>query len=233
MNKDLFRKKLLLPVTYILVVGIAVLGANQLVSEVKDNATTYPAIAAIEPAAGDEAAAAPVPPVSEAELKDAPVVNELPAAEAPEEAPLRISPDKPEVLHLNGDVVSVLVGSEDTLRAVPDTNRSIILIPKKPGATYFKALDGDGKVIAQRHVIIGAPVNKSKYIRIRRACVNGAEGCREYSVYYCPDMCHEVNVVQDEKKLINKETPNDVASSPSPETEDNPNSENETVVNPQ
>lgn len=120
----------------------------------------------------------------------------LSAGDAPEEPPLRISSDKPEIIQLDREAVNILVGSDKHLRAVPDTNRSIVLIPKLPGSTYFRALDADGKVIMQRHVIVGSPV--SNYIRIRRACVNGDKDCRQYSVYYCPDMCHEINVAGQE-----------------------------------
>jgi hypothetical protein len=77
---------------------------------------------------------------------------------------------------------------------VPDTNRALILIPKKPGSTYFKALDINGKVIMQRHIIVG--VAKKDYVRIRRTCAPNDANCNEFSVYYCPDMCHEVNVAQ-------------------------------------
>lgn len=111
---------------------------------------------------------------------------------AAEITPLRISPDKPEVIQLDREAVNILVGSEQHLRVVPDTNRTVVLIPKQPGSTYFKALDADGKVIMQRHVIIGAP--KSNYIRIRRACASDDKECKQYSMYYCPDMCHEVSV---------------------------------------
>ena len=117
-----------------------------------------------------------------------------------EAPPLRITSDKAEVIQLDRDAVNILVGSDKNLRVVPDTNRTLILIPKQPGSTYFKALDNEGKVIMQRHVIVGSP--KNEYIRIRRACVNGADGCKEYSVYYCPDMCHEVSVSQDEKTVL-------------------------------
>ena len=119
------------------------------------------------------------------------------ADENEEMPPLRISPDQPTVLQLDRDAINILVGSNKNLRVVPDTNRTLVLIPKQPGSTYFRALDAEGKVVMQRHVIIGAP--KNDYIRIRRACVNsGDKGCREYSVYYCPDMCHEVSVSQGE-----------------------------------
>lgn len=108
---------------------------------------------------------------------------------------IKITPDKPEIVTLERDAVNVIVGSNQTLRVIPDTNRALVLVPKKPGSTYFKALDINGKIIMQRHVIVG--VAKKDYVRIRRTCAGGDPNCREFSVYYCPDMCHEVNVMQD------------------------------------
>lgn len=145
--------------------------------------------------------------VDESELVD---LEPLPpvAEDSAEIEPLRISLDKPEIIRLDRDAVNVIVGSNENLRVVPDTNKNLVLIAKKPGSTYFRALDVDGKVIMQRHVIIGSP--HKNYIRIRRACANGTQGCKQYSVYYCPDMCHEVNVVQDTSgpgAAIPEETP--------------------------
>ncbi|PZP55136.1 MAG: hypothetical protein DI586_07785 [Micavibrio aeruginosavorus] len=145
--------------------------------------------------------------IDQSELED---IDELPpiAEDSLEIEPLRVSLDKPEIIRLDRDAVNVIVGSNENLRVVPDTNRNLVLIAKKPGSTYFRALDTDGKVIMQRHVIIGSPTKN--YIRIRRACANGTQGCKQYSVYYCPDMCHEVNVVQDASgpgAAIPEETP--------------------------
>lgn len=161
----------------------------------------------IETAAGSEASStvaktpAPAERILPAETTTADIIpsqplglnQDLETKDAEEIVPLRITTDKPEVVTLSRDAVNILVGSDKNLRVVPDTNRTLILIPKQPGSTYFKALDAEGKVIMQRHIIVGAP--KSDYIRIRRACT-GNRDCREYSVYYCPDMCHEVNVTQ-------------------------------------
>ena len=162
------------------------------------------------PAEGVAAPAAPLTPVVPAAVTQ---------GDADETPPMRITLDKAEIIQLDRDVVNVIVGSDKNLRVVPDTNRTLVLIPKQPGSTYFKALDNEGHVIMQRHVIIGSP--KSEYIRIRRACVNGADGCRQYSVYYCPDMCHEVSVSQDEKSS----SPAVPADAPSYRSSDNGSSE--------
>lgn len=220
-DKNNFRKKFLLPVTYCAVLGMAIWSGNALIPHQGIPPLSF---SGIEPAAGETSPPAPMPKVSEEDLKDAPELPAL-ATDKEEETPLRISPDKPEVIHLDQDAVNILVGSEETLRAVPDTNRTIILIPKKPGATYVKVTDADGKIIMQRHVIVGAPEKSNKYLRIRRACANDDKSCKEFSIYYCPDMCHEVSVVQGEAAMTQGTgTPSDAPSSPQPE--DNPNSEN-------
>jgi hypothetical protein len=215
-NKENFRKKFLLPVTYCAVLGLAVWSGNTLIP---NNGTGGFAVSGIEPAAGDEET---MPKVNEADLKDAPVVAAL-TEDAKEQEPLRISPDKPEVIQLNEDAINILVGSEETLRAVPDTNRTIVLIPKKPGATFIKVTNADGKIIMQRHVIVGAPERANKYLRIRRACANDDKSCKEFSVYYCPDMCHEVSVVQGENGQEVKAPANAPSAA---EPENDPASEN-------
>jgi hypothetical protein len=227
-EKTMFRKKYLFPIAYCGVIAMALLSGTSMISSISqsNNGSEF---AAIETAAGESVAAVnnenlavKNAAVSSDELvgyKDLPPIPAEPSGEtaqpmtdASELPPLRISPDKPEVIQLERDAVNVLVGSDETLRAVPDTNRTIVLIPKKPGATYFKAIDADGKIIMQRHVIVGAPEKGNKYLRIRRACANDDTNCKQYSVYYCPDMCHEVNVVQGEATANKSQTP-DVAPS--------------------
>lgn len=184
---EMFSNKLLVPLSYLAVLVLAILATTALIPKPHSEENK---MSRIEPAAGEDTQ-------SLSEAYDAPSSDKLNDVETTELPPLRISPDKTEIVHLEREAINILVGNEETLRAIPDTKKSIILIPKKPGATYFKAMDANGKVIVQRHVIVGAP-NKN-YIRIRRACVNGDSGCKEYSIYYCPDMCYEVDVMQPEK----------------------------------
>lgn len=138
-----------------------------------------------------------VAPLDETQLIEAnepEILDEV--KDAAETPPLRLTPDKPHIVNLDRNAVNILVGNGDHLRAVPDTNKTVVLIPKRPGSTYFQAVDAQGKIIMQRHVIVAAP--QSQYIRVRRACVNGDQNCREFTVYHCPDMCHEVSVVNAE-----------------------------------
>lgn len=227
-EKSASRKKYLFPVLYCAVIAMALWSGTSMISSITPNKGMQ--FSAIETAAGEEEKtnAIKTVAVSSDELvgyNDLPPIPAEPAsAEAPiskdatELPPLRISPDKPEVVQLDRDAVNILVGSDETLRAVPDTNHSIVLIPKKPGATYFKAIDAEGKIIMQRHVIVGAPEKGNKYLRIRRACANDDTNCKQYSVYYCPDMCHEVNVVQGEATTQQSQTPDVAPSVSEPES---------------
>ncbi|MBI2233564.1 MAG: pilus assembly protein N-terminal domain-containing protein, partial [Micavibrio aeruginosavorus] len=81
---------------------------------------------------------------------------------------LRLTPDKSELLQMDNDVASVVIGNPDHLGVLMDNTRLLILLPRKPGATYLTLLDVDGKVLMQRHVLVASP--KSDYVRIRRSC---------------------------------------------------------------
>lgn len=221
-EKNVFSKKYMFPILYCAVIAMALWSGTSMVSSFGPNMGMQ--FSSIETAAGEEIKTVAVNsdeliganelPAIPAEPVDAPL-----ASDATELPPLRISPDKPEIIQLDRDAINVLVGSDETLRAVPDTNRTIVLIPKKPGATYFKAIDAEGKIIMQRHVIVGAPEKGNKYLRIRRACAGDDTNCKQYSVYYCPDMCHEVNVVQGEATSQKSVTP-DIAPSVSESSEE-------------
>ena len=50
----------------------------------------------------------------------------------------------------------------------------------------------------QRHVIVGSP--KQKYVRIRKSCSGNQKDCQPTQVYYCPDMCHKVNIAMEDSK---------------------------------
>lgn len=128
---------------------------------------------------------------------------------------LRLTPDKPEIVTLDRDVANIIVGNTDHLAVTPDTSRRLILIPRQPGATFLKVLAEDGTVLMARHILVAAPKNKENYVRIRRSCINGDDGCQEYSMYYCPDMCHKLGLVQDNTETFSAP---ETASPSSPET---------------
>ncbi len=147
-----------------------------------------------------------LPAFAQATLQPAPGGSFMPPAGAPSDASvsvgqdndtypaLTLTPDKSELIRLDQDAGSIIVGNPAHLSAILDTARTVLLVPRAPGSTYFTVLDAQRKVIMQRHVFVDAPADK--YIRIRRNCSLGRNGCQPTSVYYCPDICHEVAVQQ-------------------------------------
>jgi Flp pilus assembly secretin CpaC len=107
---------------------------------------------------------------------------------------LRLTPDKTEMVTLDRDAQSVVVGNPDHASVLMENPRLLLFVPRKAGATHVSILDREGNIIMQRHVIVSAP--REKYVRIRRSCANASRqgDCKPVSVYYCPDMCHEVSV---------------------------------------
>lgn len=112
---------------------------------------------------------------------------------------LNLSPDKSELVRLDREASSVIVGNSSHVAVLLDSSRLAVVIPRSPGATYFTVLDKDGNVIMQRHVVVAAP--KKNYVRVRRSCSATGTGrnnnCQPTSVYFCPDMCHEIGSGED------------------------------------
>ncbi len=113
--------------------------------------------------------------------------------------PLNLTPDKSELVRLDREASSVIVGNPGQVAVMLDTPRLAVIIPRSPGATYFTVLDKDSNVIMQRHVIVASP--KKNYVRVRRSCANAGQNaeCQPTSVYFCPDMCHEVGAAGDDE----------------------------------
>ncbi len=116
---------------------------------------------------------------------------------------IRLTPDKSELVRLDENAVTVLIGNPLHLSVLLDSPKLMVLVPRTPGSTTLTVLGARGKVIMQRHVIVASP--KQKYVRVRRSCINadGAD-CAETRVYYCPDMCHEV-AIQDGDPAVNNQ----------------------------
>lgn len=106
--------------------------------------------------------------------------------------PLKLTPDKSELVRLNKEAASVVVGNPAHITVLLDTPKLAVVVPRQAGATHFSILDKEGNVIMQRHVIVASP--RKNYVRIRRSCSKAAQGvaCQPTSVYFCPDMCHEI-----------------------------------------
>jgi Flp pilus assembly secretin CpaC len=103
---------------------------------------------------------------------------------------LRLTQDKSEMVKLDQKAASVIVGNPNHISVLLDTPDTLVIVPRAPGASHFSVMGEDGSVIMQRHVIVGAA--KEQYVRIRRSCGANDRGCQPTSVYFCPDMCHEV-----------------------------------------
>ncbi|MDB5490399.1 MAG: hypothetical protein JWO78_248 [Micavibrio sp.] len=104
--------------------------------------------------------------------------------------PLNLSADRAELVRLDTEASSVIVGNPETVNIQMENRKLLVLTPAKAGATYLSVLDDAGNVVMQRHIIVSSP--KNNYIRIRRSCNGSAKNCQQTSVYYCPGMCHAV-----------------------------------------
>ena len=125
-----------------------------------------------------------IPTITTAEDPEAPL-----PAETTDEA-IHLSPDKSEIIKLDRDASSIIIGNPAHLSVLADTPSLLVLVPKAVGATHFTVLDKKGNIIMQRHVLVAGP--NSGYIRVKKTCPGDLEGCQATSVYYCPDTCHEI-----------------------------------------
>jgi len=105
--------------------------------------------------------------------------------------PLRLTPDRSEILTMDENVGRVVIGNETHLNILMDTTKRLVIVPRIPGATYFTILGENGKILMQRYAIIAAP--EEKYVRIRQPC-QGEDRCMPIRMFYCPDMCHEIGI---------------------------------------
>lgn len=156
--------------------------------------TAYIDASTVEPASGaaavaelpkdDNSLVPPVAPQGSSAVTDVSATHPI----------LRLTPDKTEMVSLERDAQSVIVGNPDHASVLIENPRLLLFVPRNPGATHVSILDKDGEIIMQRHVVVAAP--REKYVRIRRSCANATRqgNCQPVSVYYCPDMCHEVSV---------------------------------------
>lgn len=128
---------------------------------------------------------------NKSETLDMPAVTNAPATDSMAEPILRLTQDKSEMIKLPAEAGSVIVGNPNHISVLLDTPDTIIVVPRLAGASHFSVIGKDGAVIMQRHVIVGS--HKEQYVRIRRSCSDSDRSCQPTSVYYCPDICHEVS----------------------------------------
>ena len=112
---------------------------------------------------------------------------------------VRLTPDKSELIRLDGEAGSIVIGNPLHINVIADSSTTLVIVPRSPGATHFTVLSKQGEVLMQRHVIVASP--KENYIRVKKTCrEDSGDGCQETNVFYCPDMCHEIGLAQDDEK---------------------------------
>ncbi len=107
--------------------------------------------------------------------------------------PVRLTPDRTEMIALDDDAGNIIIGNPAHVNILLSNSRTLLLAPRQPGATQFTVLNAKGKVLMRRHVIVSGP--KENYVRIRRTCTGVGSGCEPTTVYYCPDICHDVRML--------------------------------------
>lgn len=108
-------------------------------------------------------------------------------------ADLIITPDRSEILRLDREAGSVIIGNPQHLNVLAENSKMLVLVPRMEGATHITILDKNGDVIMQRHVIVGA--TQERYVRVRKSCAaSNDSACESTQVYYCPGSCHKIGM---------------------------------------
>lgn len=105
---------------------------------------------------------------------------------------IQLTPDKSELIRLDQAAASIIVGNPAHINVIADSTDTLVIIPRVPGASHFTVIGKQGQVVMQRHVIVASP--KKDYVRIKRTCAAGSDNCNNTSVFYCPDICHEISL---------------------------------------
>lgn len=150
---------------------------------------------------------------------DLPPVTQDNNAELPDKTThplLRLTPDKSELIRLDQEAASIIIGNAAHINVIADSSKTLVVVPRIPGATHFTILGKKSQIIMQRHVIVASP--KKDYLRIKRTCTGDNDACQNTSVFYCPDMCHEI--ASDNQNAQNG-SGNDNAESANPDSPQN------------
>lgn len=114
---------------------------------------------------------------------------------------IQLSPDDSELVKLDRDAGLVVVGNPEHANVIADSTRTLVIIPRKPGATYFTVMGTDGSIVMRRLIIVAGP--EEHYVRVKNTCRSGGgQSCTENNVYYCPDTCHKIIIGAEEKVTI-------------------------------
>jgi hypothetical protein len=143
---------------------------------------------------------------------------------------LRMTSDKSELIHLDGNAASIIIGNPRHLSVTAESASLLVLSSRAPGATVFTVLDAKGSILMQRHVIVDAP--KERYMRVRKSCAGSDDNnCQTTNIYYCPGACHKILVDDGEQSQtqggsgVGNTAQSSGTSEPAPE--ENPNATEE------
>lgn len=114
---------------------------------------------------------------------------------------INVSPDKPEIVNLNVEAASIIVGSPRFASVTLDTPETLLIIPRAVGATSLTVLNNRGEIVLERQIVVGAP--KDQYVRIRRACPADLSGCVASQTYYCDNGCSDVSLDTEQRRSSN------------------------------
>lgn len=120
---------------------------------------------------------------------------------------INLSPDDTQLIKLDQDAGLVVVGNPEHANVIADSTRTLVVIPRKPGATYFTVMGNDGNIIMRRMVIVAGP--EAHYVRVKNTCkaAGSSANCVENNVYYCPDTCHEVLIGSESATVTEQAVP--------------------------
>lgn len=106
---------------------------------------------------------------------------------------LNVRRDRAEILHLERNAASVIIGNPALVSVTVETPRRLVIVPVDEGMTTLTILDNSGAIITERPVVVSSNLDRN-FVRVRRICPDAA-GCEDRDVYYCEDGqgCHTVS----------------------------------------
>lgn len=123
------------------------------------------------------------------------------------EGPLYVGMDGPEIIRLDADAASVVVGNPTHAAVTMDDSRTLMINPLAPGMTRIVVIGREGQVVMDRRVVIGARNSGQnngggQFITIKNACINSEDDCQNRKVYYCMEgeKCHDVAPMHQEQQ---------------------------------
>ncbi|MCB1592649.1 MAG: pilus assembly protein N-terminal domain-containing protein [Alphaproteobacteria bacterium] len=124
---------------------------------------------------------------------------------------IKLSPDDTELVRLDDDAGLVVVGNPEHANVIADSTRTLVVIPRKPGATYFTVMNTGGNIIMRRLIIVAGP--EEHYVRVKNSCRSGgSKDCNENNIYYCPDTCHKILIGAEEVSVDDRDVQNGQSS---------------------